>query len=205
MNIHNDQLLEMSNHINSMVSLYRNKRYSRDELFSESKKLRYRMDLITRDLQKSIRQKKRPKAFHYSKEIQLIDQLEQSRAFQIFDQDISLIKNELKKELTNENYGFCFTLIELIFSSSKRSDSDKNQLSDLYSDLLKKTYVDTEIDSLRQAQVLDKHLAGIENNIGTDEGKLFSNVDHARAGAEIKYTLDLERSQKLPSFQTVDS
>ena len=164
-------------------------------------------NLVDNDIQKvktDIISSKYPKSNSYDNGLKLVGEAQRTRAYNLLSQDISVIRNEMKRGIDENNYDFVFTLAESCYHNDKFSRVEQHSLDKIFGEALQKRGILEKATEKKKLEFLQKELDAVLSKVGTmDADKLVHDAQFERSRFNIVMARQNDERPKLPISELI--
>jgi len=156
-------------------------------------------------LKKEMINSKYPKASSYDNAIKLVGEAQRTRAYTLLSQDISVIKNEMKRGIDEGNFDFVFTLAEGVYNNNRFSNSEQYSIDKIFREALEKQRIFEKAKEKNKLGFVLKELDAIFQKVGSmDASQLLHHARFERARYELVYTKQENDLPKKPYAELIN-
>jgi len=188
---------------NALLS-YKQGNISAMELDAELGRISQSVDGDIQKISTDIISSKYPKSNSYDNGLKLVGEAQRQRAYNLLGQDISVIRNEMKRGIDENNFDFVFSLADSVYRNDKFTRVEQLSLDKIFGEALQKRGILEKAAEKNKLQFVKKELDAISSKVGTmDADKLVHSAQFERSRYDIVMARQNDERPKLPIAELI--
>ena len=190
--------------IDNALSSYGKGNISAMELDAELGRISQSVENDIQKVKTDIISSKYPKSNSYDNGLKLVGEAQRTRAYSLLSQDISVIRNEMKRGIDENNYDFVFSLGEAVYNNDKFTRVEQISLDKIFNEALERRDIYGKATEKRKLQFVKKELDAISSKVGTmDADKLVHSAQFERSRYDIVMARQNDERPKMPLSELI--
>ena len=192
------ELINLKDGISHTLISFRDGRIDEEKLLANSQKLFEIAEFHKRRLTNDFNSKRFPKSNDSNLNVKSIGVSEKLRAAALLNQPVSLIFNELQQEISNSNFDFVFSLLQMM-ENSNHTRVEKSKLNPLRDKAMLESGAGETLSELKKAETLSENAEALLSNLGKSPADYFDAVIKQQGINDLGYAMRNSKPGYVPS------